>query len=128
MCDSIRTLRFKRAAVKRKISTALTRVEGETSNQIVESCALNLESLLEDIDEYNKQINDCFSGDVQDDTLPPDFLKELDSQSYYDIDVKAQILKLKSSKPEAVVGQKSSVKIKLPEIIAPCFPEKIFLN
>ena len=122
--SEIRGLNFKRATVKRKISNALTRVEGESTPELIESCVLNLNVLLETISSYNQQINDLYSDKAVTDTLSPEFLTELDSQSDYVIDIQARILELKSSHLIVPISEpcpNSSVRIKLPELNCPIF-------
>ena len=119
--EEVKSLRRKRAAVKRRITNVFNRIETEKSPSMIESSRTTIECDLKLIDEFNELINTEFHEmDQNEDDLSTDFMDELDGQSNYILDIRAQLGSLpKEPKPESVKG--TNCELKLPYLNCPTF-------
>ena len=119
---TVSALVLKRAAVKRKITHLFSRADKDKSSDILHSCSENVRELLLNIDDYNEKINDLYTQSSKTEAdLSEDFLAELDKQSDYALDIKAQLSALNVKKPQTGIALRSNCDMKLPELNCPIF-------
>ena len=118
---SVKTLRYKRAALKRKISTGFENALEVNDVETKAACREMILETLPKIRTYDEQINELFLEDVEEQKVSAELDKELDSQALYELKVKKLIRNLTCEPTASGVENLNEFKLKLPDLKCPTF-------